>query len=368
MPASQASPLQALFAAAEQVVGPLPGYHHETYAVRLPAPGLFGQPAGWVKLRDPRPGLLWFDRRCFASEDALLTELAGRVTRVPAVGRIDSLTVQGFIEGCTLAEVAAPGEEVPAAFADQIVRLFRELLAVDPRDPALRALHSPVPADGDSAAFARDLVRFTFTDVVERSLPHFDTLFHRLGIHPRSARSAARSLEARLAGMTPRPFALLHGDVHRANLIVDREGALWTIDWELALIGDPLYDLATHLHLMRYPAGQESEVVARWAEAAEQHRPGAAAGVEADLPRYLAFKQIQSVYTDVIRQAYSTERGETSTAEAAKAVSAVLDRAAHALPSPTAVGTGEIEQELQTWLAAPREPRAANTGGSSSAS
>lgn len=358
MPASQAPPLQALFAAAKrvdgplpghQVEGPLPGYHHETYAVRLTAPGLFGRSAGWVKLRDPRPGLLWFDRRCFASEDDLLTRLAGRVSHVPEVGSIDSLTVQSFIEGCTLAEVAAPGEEVPAAFLDQIMRLFRELLAVDPHDPQLLALHSPPPEDRDTTAFARALVRFTLTDVVEHALPHFDTLFRRLGIHPKSASSSASALEARLEGMTPRPFGLLHGDIHRANLIVDKQNALWTIDWELALLGDPLYDLATHLHLMRYPAGQANEVVARWAEVAEQARPGAADGVEEDLPRYLAFKQIQSVYTDVIRQAYSMEQGETSTADAAKAVNAALDRAAPALPLPTVVGTGEIEQELVRW-------------------
>lgn len=368
MPSTGPRALSGLFAAAEQVVGPLPGYHHEAYAVRLSSPGLFGESAGWVKFRDPRPGLLWFDRRCFGSEDALLVELAGRVSRIPAIGRIDSLTVQSFIEGCTLAEVAAPGEEVPAGFVDQIMRLFRELLAVKPYDPPLLALHSPPPEDRKSAEFARDLVRFTLTEVVEHSLPHFETLFHGLGIHPESAHSATQSLEARLEKMTPRPFGLLHGDIHRANLIVDKQDTLWTVDWELAQIGDPLYDLATHLHLMRYPAGQEHEVIVRWAEAAERLRPGAAAGIEADLPGYLAFKQIQSVYTDVIRQAYSMERGDTSTAEAAKAVNAALDRAAGALLLPTVVGAGEIEQELQRWLTTPREKRAANVGGSPSAS
>ncbi|MEO3766971.1 phosphotransferase [Streptomyces sp. B8F3] len=369
MPASPASVLQVLFAAPEQVIGPLPGYHHETYAVRLgAAPGLFGQSAGWVKLRDPRPGLLWFDRRCFGSEDDLLATLAGRVSHIPAVGHIDSLTVQGFIEGCTLAEVAPPGEEVPAGFTDQIIRLFRELLAVDPCDPSLLALHAPMPEDHGSAEFARDLVRFTFTGVVERSLPHFDALFHSLGIHPGSALAPASALEARLQGMTPRPLGLLHGDVHRANLIVDEHDALWAIDWELALIGDPLYDLATHLHLMRYPARQENEVIARWADVADEFRPGAAAGIGADLPRYLAFKRIQSVYTDVIRQAYSTERGETSTAEAAKVIHTALDRAADSLLLPAVTGAGEIEHELQRWLTTPRERRAANTGGLPSAS
>ncbi|MFJ8538696.1 phosphotransferase [Streptomyces sp. NPDC093591] len=44
--------------------------------------------------------------------------------------------------------------------------------------------------------------------------------------------------------------ALLHGDLHPWNL-VRHEGHPWLtlVDWQMALVGDPLYDLVRHMHL-----------------------------------------------------------------------------------------------------------------------
>ncbi|MEK9135467.1 MAG: aminoglycoside phosphotransferase family protein [Patescibacteria group bacterium] len=39
------------------------------------------------------------------------------------------------------------------------------------------------------------------------------------------------------------PF-LLHRDLRPANFLRDREGKIWIIDWERAILGDPLYDIA----------------------------------------------------------------------------------------------------------------------------
>jgi thiamine kinase-like enzyme len=59
------------------------------------------------------------------------------------------------------------------------------------------------------------------------------------------------------ADLTPRPFRLVHADVHRKNIL----------DGELALLGDPVYDLAVHLHEMGYLPEEERRAVAGWAEA-----------------------------------------------------------------------------------------------------
>ncbi|CAM5643364.1 hypothetical protein SGRIM128S_09667 [Streptomyces griseomycini] len=64
------------------------------------------------------------------------------------------------------------------------------------------------------------------------------------------------------------------------KFIVDPQGGLWVIDWELAMIGDPLYDLATHLHLMRLRRGADSDGGGAPVGAA---RPGAPTVREADL-------------------------------------------------------------------------------------
>ena len=76
------------------IEGPLKGHHHEAYAVPLPG-------GGRAKYREPREGLLWFDRRCFALEEELLLDLQGRVTRIPEV--LDyGVLLQRFVEGTTL--------------------------------------------------------------------------------------------------------------------------------------------------------------------------------------------------------------------------------------------------------------------------
>nr|WP_147664609.1 aminoglycoside phosphotransferase family protein [Candidatus Prometheoarchaeum syntrophicum]QEE17725.1 Phosphotransferase enzyme family protein [Candidatus Prometheoarchaeum syntrophicum] len=56
-----------------------------------------------------------------------------------------------------------------------------------------------------------------------------------------------------------RPFTLCHCDIHRQNLIIPTKNArnLVILDWELALVADPFYDIATHLHKMNYAPGQE---------------------------------------------------------------------------------------------------------------
>ncbi|MBK6349250.1 MAG: choline kinase family protein [Steroidobacteraceae bacterium] len=39
--------------------------------------------------------------------------------------------------------------------------------------------------------------------------------------------------------------ALCHHDVHAQNLVTDRAGRLWLVDWEYAGLGDPVFDLAS---------------------------------------------------------------------------------------------------------------------------
>ncbi|MEU6380967.1 aminoglycoside phosphotransferase family protein [Streptomyces sp. NPDC046909] len=66
----------------------------------------------------------------------------------------------------------------------------------------------------------------------------------------------------KLSHRTP---ALLHGDLNPWNLVRrDDQFALTLIDWEMALVGDPLYDLIRHMHLT--PTGPEirQRLFRRW--------------------------------------------------------------------------------------------------------
>jgi aminoglycoside phosphotransferase (APT) family kinase protein len=264
------------------------------------------------KFSEPREGVLWFDRRCFAAEEQLLQELPGLgVTRVPAVraadGTPDGLLLQDFVEGRTLAQLHPHGTPVPPEHLEQILARFAELAAVRPgavRTPR-RCRARERAGDRDTAAFLRTLLSFTRESGFLAHRARHGALFDALGV-PAAALDPRSWLHREAGALTPRPFCLLHGDLHRANFVVDARGALWTIDWELAMVGDPLYDLATHLHLMRYPAGQRDEVVARWGRTVARVLPGADRGLAADLPRYLAYKRAQSALTDVVRHAQKT--------------------------------------------------------------
>lgn len=299
---------------ADRVEGPLKGYHHQTFAVRLDQGSPFARDFRWLKLREPRQGVLWYDMRWFSSEDELLRLLHTRygrmLPRIPQVGEQvvhgQRFTFLAFIEGVTLDRIrgSRPGR-VPERYLDQIEELFRALAAVDA--DALAAHGGPTPdtacpdhdlgsypSRGGSTGFLRALTHFTVAHAYRERHKEMEELLDRLGV-PADALDAFARRSHRL---TDRPRTLLHGDLHRKNFVVDRAGDLWTIDWELALSGDPLYDLATHLHLMDYPADQEREMVERWRRAVG---PDRSAGAAEDLPHYRAYKRVQSVCTDVLR-------------------------------------------------------------------
>ncbi|WDV52711.1 aminoglycoside phosphotransferase family protein [Streptomyces coeruleorubidus] len=279
------------------VKGPLKGYHHETYVLALPGG------TRTVKVREPRSEILWFDRRCFRSEEELLRALQGHIGRVPGIVDVAGMALQGFIEGRTLGEQRRPGRRVPDSAFDQIVDLFREMVRITPEMLSVerRCEHRDRAEDGDSAGFLERLIVFVEEQVYRKNHTAFAGLFSALGISEESF----TLLRKHVLGLQERPFCLLHADLHRENFVLDPKGRLWAIDWELAMLGDPLYDLATHLYLMRYPGDQESRIVREWCDLVERIRPGSSSGWERDLPLILGFKRAQSVFTDVIRVSLS---------------------------------------------------------------
>jgi len=284
------------------VEGPLKGYHHETYVFPLPGEDGVAQPVRW-KCREPRSGLLWFDRRCFRSEEQLLGALQGRIARIPDIIDVGSVGLQRFIEGSTLGARYKFDKTIPDAILDQIVDLFRQMVRVTPGTLSVerRCADKDRPEDGDTTGFLERLICFTEEHVYEKNFKDFGELFGSLGV---DGDSFGR-IRKHVSGLKERPFCLLHADLHRENFIIDPDDQLWTIDWELAMLGDPLYDLATHLYLMRYPVRQERRMVQQWCNTVEEIRPGSSNGWERDLPLILDYKRFQSVFTDTVRVSQS---------------------------------------------------------------
>jgi aminoglycoside phosphotransferase (APT) family kinase protein len=316
----------------------------------LPAEAGVGPQGRW-KCREPRENLLWFDRRCFLSEERLLFDLQQRIDVVPEVVRVGGFDLQRFVEGSTLGELFPSGEAVPDAVLAQIQGLFRQLVDITADTLSVERRCSPEDraVEGDSAEFLDRLICFTQAQVYERNLPEYEALFAGLGLGPDSF----RYLRKRVAGLQDRPFCLLHADLHRENFILDPAGKLWAIDWELAMFGDPLYDLATHLYLMRYPARQERILIQRWCETVEAIRRGSSRGWFDDLPKLRDFKKAQSVFTDVIRETQSLrvegQFDRRRLRRAAEKVWGVLRGAAAPLGLETVPSLLETEAALSHW-------------------
>ncbi|MEU9452251.1 aminoglycoside phosphotransferase family protein [Streptomyces sp. NPDC048277] len=332
------------------VEGPLHGYHHETYVFPLPGE-LEGERSGRWKCREPRADLLWFDRRCFDSEEQLLRAIGGKVTGIPDIIEVGGIGLQRFIEGNTLAYFHKSGTMIPGGIVRQIMGLFRQMVDVRPDVLSIDRRCEPDdrPDDGDTDGFLERLVLFAEQRVYRDNLERFGGLFEDLWLGDESF----RHLRKNVFGLARRPFCLLHADLHRENFIVDAESRLWTIDWELAMLGDPLYDLATHLHLMRYPARYERAVAQLWCETVEGVRVGSSSGWEHDLERLLNYKRAQSVFTDVIRTALEldadAESGWWQIAPAAFKLRKVLAAAALPLGLDEVPGTRRIVSALARW-------------------
>ncbi|MEV1064691.1 aminoglycoside phosphotransferase family protein [Streptomyces sp. NPDC050263] len=101
--------------------------------------------------------------------------------------------------------------------------------------------------------------------------------------------------------LSRRAPALLHGDLNPWNLVRRNDHhALTVIDWEMALVGDPLYDLVRHMHLT--PTGPEirTRMFRRWeAKLAKEHT----ANWDKDWTVYRWIEIVRSAYIDLDRLA-----------------------------------------------------------------
>ncbi|MEV2254744.1 aminoglycoside phosphotransferase family protein [Streptomyces sp. NPDC050147] len=136
-----------------------------------------------------------------------------------------------------------------------------------------------------------------------------DELTRLVGDLPRESQKLARELglpdSFRLRELlsrhrlTKRRPSLLHGDLNPWNLVRDvSSGGLTVIDWEMAMIGDPLYDLVRHMHLTPVRPEIRHRMFRRWLRLlpAECTR-----GWEGEWSVYRWIEGVRSAYVDLDR-------------------------------------------------------------------
>ncbi|MFF5204559.1 phosphotransferase family protein [Streptosporangium sp. NPDC000396] len=263
-------------------------------------------PSGPVIVRIPLHGADNVDLRIWP-EHEVLAAIAPYVTHAPRLLQAcESPTYQihEFIPGDVLDDIAPRGQHVSATVLAEVVELFAQLTTV-PRK-SLPDLPRVWPEDGDTGAFAGVLSDIT-QSVYDTFGEEFGPLFSELGI-PADPLALARE---RWSTLSSRPFRLVHSDVHRKNMIVSSDRVVF-LDWELALWGDPLYELAVHFHKMAYQNDERDAVLAGWLKAMPLDFTS---GWERDLDTYLAHERVKSAIVDTVRYTQLIAGGKLSEEE-----------------------------------------------------
>ncbi|MFF2998574.1 phosphotransferase family protein [Streptomyces sp. NPDC057950] len=98
--------------------------------------------------------------------------------------------------------------------------------------------------------------------------------------------------------LVPRRPVLLHGDLNPWNLVRAERGGLVLIDWEMAVVGDPLYDLVRHMHLTPTRPEIRERLFARWERVLPED---CTKGWREDWRIYRWMEVVRSAYVDLDR-------------------------------------------------------------------
>ncbi|MFE9968074.1 phosphotransferase family protein [Streptomyces sp. NPDC005525] len=247
---------------------------------------------GKVNVRIPLAAADSMDLRVWDEEDVLtcIRPYVGQAPELRHVSLDPRFQVHHFIEGRVLESFSPRGGPVPAHVMGDVIEVMDQLVRI-PRE-MVPALPTDWPDSGNSAGFGRRLAAWT-QQVYDIHREEYAAVFEDFGI-PDEPLAVLEPLWDRL---TPRPFSVLHSDLHRMNMIISG-GLTWFVDWELALWGDCLYDVAIHFHKMGYPAWQRAEFFQQW----RARLPASfTVGAVADLDLYLAHERIKAAIVGTLR-------------------------------------------------------------------
>ncbi|MFE2525301.1 phosphotransferase family protein [Streptomyces sp. NPDC059382] len=256
---------------------------------------------GKVNVRIPLASADVMDLRLWREEEVLacINPHVGRVPELRHASDEPRFQVHHFIEGRVLDSFSPRGSTAPANVPGDVVTLLDQLARIPSDDVPVLPAHWPT--SGDSVGFGRLLAGLT-REVHATHVDEYGEAFSELGIPA----DPLATIESSWDTLTARPFVLLHADLHRKNMIV-RDGVTWFLDWELALWGDPMYEIGIHLHKMDYPEEQQAFLLRRWRETLPARFT---TGPPADLDLYMTHERIKSAIVDTVR--YSKQLAEAT--------------------------------------------------------
>jgi aminoglycoside phosphotransferase (APT) family kinase protein len=133
--------------------------------------------------------------------------------------------------------------------------------------------------------------------------------------------------------VTVRAPSLLHGDLNPWNLVRGSGGTTLTIiDWEMAMVGDPLYDLVRHMHLTPTRSEIRDRMFRRWARTLPAART---ADWERDWHVYRGIEIVRSAYVDLDRLVTGSSLDVPNVRRALRGYAMTLAAATASLGLPT---------------------------------
>lgn len=175
-------------------------------------------------------------------ESEVLEILSKYGMNVPKVLELyDDYFVEEYIDGTLLDDIYTDYSNIDKIVIDDIINNIVGLIRID-----FQSLSKYSKWDNVRGFFEYQILNTE--EIWNEYNTSYDVFYNLLGIN-KSTIFKLKQLSKKINFI--RPLCLIHGDRHKNNMI-KKGNQVYYIDWELGCIGDLAYDIAFHIHQMKY--------------------------------------------------------------------------------------------------------------------
>lgn len=188
--------------------------------------------------------------------------------------------IEEYIDGALLDDIYADSGDIDKLVIDDMINNIVELIKINPQSLFKYSKWNNV----------KDFFGYQILNTEEiwnEYNTSYGTFYRLLGINE-SVLHKLKQLVNRIN--FNRPLCLIHGDRHKNNMI-KKDNQIYYIDWELSCIGDLAYDIAFHIHQMKYSEADLEYFLINL----EKRLPDEYKSVINDINTYLCFITMRSV-------------------------------------------------------------------------